>query len=249
MTARPAHSGFSCPEPAPAAPTVALTRLLLKGHYRDRPGAAPCCAAPTAAAPSAVRGFGRRACNRPTGLPRRCPPPTAAPLLQPPRGTHLVQKLGDIVDAVVQDDPGALAVVVLLHLLQPVVPAPPRLAPGLAGAHHVPHDSRRRRLLSRLQPCSHARPPTGAQPQAYQRPPPPPRHRPPPRRRLTHWRSQMPFKEGVGLATEVARGGGTCEVGRRPRAPPSPPPSPRRRGSERRPPRDQPPVTCRAGTR
>jgi len=66
----------------------------------------------------------------------RRPEPTAAnPLRSLP--THLIQELGDVVDTVVHDDPGALAVVMLLHLLQPIVAAPPRLTAGFTGAHHI----------------------------------------------------------------------------------------------------------------
>lgn len=129
----------------------------------------------------APRGSGG-AGTRSAPAARRRVPRSSFPV---PLSTHLVQKLGDIVDAVVHDDPGALAVVVLLHLLQTVVPAPPRLAPGLAGAHHVPHDTKPPTPPAPLPPQQlmaplPARTPTAARPRAYRRPPPPPPLRPPP---------------------------------------------------------------------
>ena len=55
----------------------------------------------------------------PKGKSRRGAP--QAPIGIPPPSTHLLQKFGQIVHFVVQDQPGALAVVVLLDLFQGVV--------------------------------------------------------------------------------------------------------------------------------
>lgn len=60
----------------------------------------------------------------------------------------------------------------LLHLLQPIVAAPPRLTAGFAGAHHVTTRQTAHRRDS-PQPRSHARTPNTAPPTAYHHPPPP----------------------------------------------------------------------------